>query len=432
MSCCQSGLAKRSSGWQQAGDTTMNVLMLSSTFPYPPSRGGTEIRTFNLLNYLAQRHSVTLITQRHPGVTDTEVEALRNLVHELVWFPLPEALAASNRLRQLVGKAQRLIVPYVKGTPQNVLHRYLPQIQAWVDDAVQAKRFDVVTCEHSVNEIYIRPEFRRSLGTVVNVHSSVYAWTRNHLEMGASSHPWRDRLNLSLLRRYEQRYCAKFAQVVVTTAEDGNEIQQLYPAAPIQIIPNGVDLDLFPVRQSDPSGYELVFVGTMDASHNIDAARFFALEVLPQLRQRYPEATFKIVGARPTSEVLALAHQPGVIVTGQVASIAELLHKATVCVVPLRTGFGIKNKTLEAMAAGVPVVSSDRGLEGLSVDVPNLSLRALRANQIEEYINAISRLFEDAELRRHLSQQGRSLVETDYTWERVGQRYEQALIQSMP
>ncbi|MBE9178344.1 glycosyltransferase [Oculatella sp. LEGE 06141] len=407
----------------------MNILMLSSTFPYPPSRGGTEIRTFNLLNYLSQRHSVTLLTQRHNGVSDAEVEQLRALVDELVMVPLPEATVAQTPLLRVGGKVGRFVESLAKNTPTNVLYRYSPQIQAWVDAAVQQQRFDAITCEHSVNEIYIRPTFQQSVRTVVNVHSSVYAWVRNHLEMGASAYPWRDRLNLPLLYRYEQRYCAKFSQIVVTTTDDGDEIRQLCPSAAINVVPNGVDLELFPYRQHDPSQYDLIFVGTMDASHNIDAARFFALEVMPLLRQRYPEATFSIVGARPTAEVLALGNQPGVIVTGQVASMVELLHKATVCVVPLRTGFGIKNKTLEAMAAGVPIVSSDRGLEGLAVDQPDCPLRALRANHVGEYINAISRLFADADLRQTLSHHGRSLVETEYTWERVGQRYEQVCTQ---
>jgi glycosyltransferase involved in cell wall biosynthesis len=107
----------------------------------------------------------------------------------------------------------------------------------------------------------------------------------------------------------------------------------------------------------------------------------------------------------------------------------EQLHQATVCVVPLRTGFGIKNKTLEAMAAGVPVVGSDRGLEGLAVDQPNLPLRALRANHVDEYISAISRLFEDAALRDQFAQAGRALVESTYTWEQAGRAYEQVLMQ---
>ncbi len=106
---------------------------------------------------------------------------------------------------------------------------------------------------------------------------------------------------------------------------------------------------------------------------------------------------------------------------------AEYLHQATVCIVPMRIGFGIKNKTLEAMAAGVPVVASNSGLEGLAVDGANVPLRALRANTVEEYIAAISRLFEDAQLRQKLSDQARTLIESEYTWERAGQRYEQVL-----
>ncbi|HEY9646783.1 MAG TPA: glycosyltransferase family 4 protein [Chroococcidiopsis sp.] len=407
----------------------MNILMISSTFPYPPSRGGTEIRTFNLLRYLSQNHAVTLITQRHGDVSEQDIEALRQWVSELLIFPLP-ADQTERGLARWSGKLGRLWTSLSRTTPPNVLHRYSSAMQDWIDQAVNADKFDVITCEHSVNEIYIRPQFRQTVKTVVDVHSSVYAWTRNHLEMGASAHPWRDRLYLSLLYRYEKRYSAKFSTIVVTTHDDREEMRQLCPSADLAVIPNGVDLDLFPCRTIDPGGYELVFVGAMDASHNIDAARFFALEVMPSLRQRYAEATFKIVGARPAPEVLALKELPGIVVTGKVDSMVAQLHQSVVCVVPLRTGFGIKNKTLEAMAAGVPVVASDRGLEGLAVSGDGVPLRALRANRVEEYVTEIGRLFDDGALRAELSRHGRSLIEAEYTWERAGQQYEQVLLQA--
>jgi glycosyltransferase involved in cell wall biosynthesis len=243
--------------------------------------------------------------------------------------------------------------------------------------------------------------------------------------MDASQNPLRDRLYLELvLARYEKRYCTKFSQIVVTTEDDRQEFLKLRPDIDIQVIPNGVDLELFPYRSQDIGGHQLIFVGAMDASHNIDAARFFALEVLPELQKLYPDATFSIVGARPTPEVLELKNIPGVVVTGSVPSMVEYLHQSTVCVVPLRTGFGIKNKTLEAMAAGVPVVASNRGLEGLAVDGAGTSLRALRANVPTEYITAISQLFDNPQLRSQLSANGRQLVETEFTWDIAGQRYE--------
>jgi glycosyltransferase involved in cell wall biosynthesis len=93
----------------------------------------------------------------------------------------------------------------------------------------------------------------------------------------------------------------------------------------------------------------------------------------------------------------------------------------------MRSGFGIKNKTLESMAAGVPVVASDRGLEGLTVEGNNVPLAALRANSIEEYCTAIIRLFESAELREKLSKNARKLIEDNYTWRQAAAKYEQVL-----
>ncbi|HAZ43693.1 MAG TPA: glycosyl transferase family 1 [Cyanobacteria bacterium UBA11369] len=411
----------------------MNILMLSSTFPYPPSRGGTEIRTFNLLKYLQQQgHEVTLVTQDQGGISDGEIKELQNWVSNLVIFPLPPEPKPTSGVASLLGKVGRFTESAIKATPPNVLYRYSPEIQAWVDAYVKEGKCDAITCEHSVNEIYIRPEFRQSVATVVNVHSSVYGWTRNHLEMGASPNALRDRVYLTLLlERYEKRYCTKFSSIVVTTEDDRQQFLKLRPDAQIEVIPNGVDLELFPYRPTDPGGHQMVFVGAMDASHNIDAVRFFSLEVLPELQKRYPDATFTIVGTRPAAEVLALAELPGVIVTGRVPSMAEYLHKSSVCVIPLRVGYGIKNKTLEAMAAGTPVVSSDRGLEGLKVDGDGEQARALRANRVEEYVEAISRLFENPQLRDELSRNGRSLVETEYTWERIGQRYERVLLNNV-
>ena len=155
---------------------------------------------------------------------------------------------------------------------------------------------------------------------------------------------------------------------------------------------------------------------------------FLALEVFPEIRKRYPEAALELVGAKPTDEVLELAEILGVIVTGEVKNVVEYLHWATVCVIPIRKGFGLKNRTLEAMAAGVPVVGSDRALEGLKVDGANVPLRAMRANKLEEYVYAIGRLFSEPKLREKLSENGRLLVETEYTWDKVGQKYEQVLI----
>lgn len=403
----------------------MNILMLSSTFPYPPTRGGTQVRTFNLLKYLSQRHTVTLVTQRDRDVTEAEIIGLRDCVDHLVVFERPPD---SGVRAGIFPKIQRLGTFLQQGTPPSVLNRYSIEMQEWIDNFVQMKKCDVITCEHSVNEIYVRSHFQKHLRTLVNIHSSVYGTCRNQLATGISENILRDKINLPLLRRYEQSYCSKFSEIVVTTEEDKIQLQAFRPNSQITVIPNGVDLVSFPNRTIDPGGHHLVFIGAMDNLANIDAVCFFSTQILPRIKEIYPDTTFDIVGSRPAPEVLALQNQPGINVTGKVPSMVDYLHKATVCVVPMRTGFGIKNKTLEAMAAGVPVVASDRGLEGLAVDSAGTPLRALRANEPAQYITAISQLFDNPQLRFELSHNGRQMVETQFTWDIAGKHYEQVCL----
>ncbi len=400
----------------------MKILAICSTFPSPPTRGGTQNRTFNLLKYLTQNHAVTLITQRNQDVTDSEIEGLRQSVEELVVFPRP--LEAQGGIG---AKLQRFGQFLTQGTPPNVLYLYDPKIQEWINQAITSGKFDAITCEHSVNEIYVRPLWKKQLQTVLNVHSSVYRTCKNQLETGTSDNASRDRLYLPLLKRYEQRSAQKFSKIVVTTDEDQHQMQAFCPDGDVTVIPNGVDLAEFSYRNADPGGHHLVFCGGMDYFVNIDAACLLGQEILPRIQKNYPDTTLTLVGSKPAPEVLALAERPGITVTGRVPSMTDYLHKATVCVVPLRTGFGMKIKTLEAMAAGVPIVGSDRGLEGLVVDNPDVPLRALRANQIDEYVEAITQLFENPELREKLSQNARSLIEENYTWERASQLYEEVI-----
>jgi glycosyltransferase involved in cell wall biosynthesis len=408
----------------------MKILMVSVTFPYPPTRGGTEIRTFYLLKYLHQRHHITLVTQRDTYVTDTEIAELRNFVDELVIFPRP---VPNGNFWGIIQKIQRFSRFLINAIPPNVLTRYSEEMQEWITNFVNSGKCDVITCEHSVNEVYIRPHFKNQVKTIVDVHSSLYATCLNQLVTGTAENKFRDSLYLPLLYRYEKGYTSKFSKIVVTTEEDKiqftkfTKLTKFTNQQDIPVIPNGVNLDDFPMRKDDPGGYRLIFIGAMDYIANIDAVRFFSYEVLPELQKIYPETTFDIVGSRPVQEVLELQNSPGINVTGRVPSMVEYLHQATVCVIPMRTGFGIKNKTLEAMAAGVPVVGSDRGLEGLAVDGINTPLRALRANKPAEYVKAISQLFTQPELRLQISHQARELMETEFTWEIAGYCYEQVL-----
>ncbi|NEQ47863.1 MAG: glycosyltransferase [Leptolyngbya sp. SIOISBB] len=402
----------------------MNILMLSVTFPYPPTRGGTEVRTFNLLKALRAEHQVTLVTIRHDQVTDEEIAGLKNWVDALQVFSLPQEKQGHSPM----AKVSRFVNFLIEGTPPSTRSRQTSAIQNWIDAQARSGKFEAVTCEHSANEVFVSSTVQSCIPRrIVDIHSSVYGTVKQQLATGTAENPLRERLNLPLLKRYESRYCEKFTDLVVTTREDATQIHQLCPHRPVHIVTNGVDLENYACRKQDPGGHQLVFVGAMDTPPNIDAAIFFSQQVFPLVRQQYPDAQFYIVGTRPVASVRALEALPGVIVTGKVPSTTDYLHQSTVSVVPLRSGYGIKNKTLEAMAAGIPVVASDRGLEGLTVDGEGTPLRALRANTSEAYVSAISQLFENTDLRATLSGNARTMIEADYTWQQVGQTYRHIL-----
>lgn len=400
----------------------MKILMISSTFPYPPTKGGTHNRTFNLLQPITKNHDVTLVTQRGDDVSDEDVARLEKHVNELVVFDRPNSVESGT-----VAKIKRFGQFLLQGTPPNVLFLYSPAIQKWIDAAVEANKFDAITCEHSVNEIYIRPQWQNKVTTVIDVHSSIYRTCKNQLATNTSDNPKRDSLYLPLLRGYEKRSTNKFSQVVVTTDEDKQQMEEFNSQAKVTIIANGVDLDTFPYRKLDPAGHDIVFVGGLDYFVNIDAACFFSREVFPIIQQQFSDATLTLVGSKPSAEVKALTKNPAITVTGRVPSIAEYLHQATVAVAPLRTGFGMKIKTLEYMSAGIPVVGSDRGLEGITVDNADVPLRALRANTVSEYVTAITRLFNEPDLRATLSVNGRQMIEQQYTWLSLSHQYEKVI-----
>ncbi|MBR8830316.1 MAG: glycosyltransferase [Chlorogloea purpurea SAG 13.99] len=400
----------------------MKILMISAIFPYPPTRGGTQVRTFNLLQYLNLYHDITLVTLQSDDITPSEIETLNSWVKQLIIFPRPRGRRAT-----LWGKLIRFLNFLQSGTPPNVTSMYSLEMQQWLDNAVAGGEFSVITCEHSVNEIYIRPDWQKKVKTVANIHSSVYLTCRDQLLTGISENPRRDRIYAPFLKNYERLSSQKFTTLVVTTPEDKKSIEDLTSHREISVVPNGVNLSLFPYRDEDSGGHHLILTGGMDYSVNIDSACFFVLEIFPMLQQKYADVTLTIVGSNPAAPVLALAHYPGVTVTGRVPSMIEYLHRASVCIVPMRSGFGIKNKTLEAMAAGVPVVGSDRGLEGLTVDGLDVPLSALRANKVDEYVAAISRLFEDSNLRIAIARNARDLIENNYTWPIAGAQYEKVL-----
>jgi len=186
---------------------------------------------------------------------------------------------------------------------------------------------------------------------------------------------------------------------------------------PYLVVPNGADLSSFSPAARQPGEPVLLYVGAMHYYPNIDAVHYFFETMFDRIREAVPNTQVQIVGHSPPHDIQEMARQPGIQVTGSVDDVRPYYSSATVFVVPLRLGGGTRLKIIEAMAMGLPVVSTSVGAEGLDLrDGQDILL----ANDPISFADATVRLLTDPGLRQHLAQNARQAAQR-YDWDKLSE-----------
>ncbi len=256
-------------------------------------------------------------------------------------------------------------------------------------------------------------EFRRR-GAVQR--RMIKAWLRS----------WRNRIGQIKL----ERMCSKFvAFTSFVSEEDCASFNRRHPRARTVFVPNGVDIDYFAKPDSIDSSNEVieptvVFTGYMSNPNNERAAVFLVREVAPLIWRELPKARIQIVGADPSEAVRTLSSEK-VEVTGRVDEIRPFLWNASVVLLSMQSGTGIKNKLLEAWAASAPVVATPLACQGVPAkDGENLLL----ADCGEALSRATIKLVHDPVRRQRIVEAGRKTVMAELTWTSAAQRMRQAVL----
>ena len=236
------------------------------------------------------------------------------------------------------------------------------------------------------------------------------------MEPWSSSRKYVRGLEWLKLSASEQRRLPEFDCLLVCSEKDRRVVQAKWRRSRVEVFANGADVNTACSEPRD-DGRTVVFLGAMNYQPNEDAVLFFVELVLPILRQRIPDARFVIAGKSPSAKVRALNNGKDVLVTGYVQDKAAVLSSCTVFVVPIRMGGGTRIKILEAMAAGVPVVSTTVGCEGIDA-TPDEAV--VIADSPEDFAAACGTLLLDPAGRRSLARAGRLLVQRQYQWEDIG------------
>jgi glycosyltransferase involved in cell wall biosynthesis len=202
----------------------------------------------------------------------------------------------------------------------------------------------------------------------------------------------------------QRRICRKFDRVLTMSENDRQALLAADPRLSVGVLPLPIGID--PGRTASPTrgGGGLLFVGAMQRDANVDAVCHFCRDVLPAIRAAVPGVTLTIAGGDPADEVCRLAAEPGVTVTGFVESLEPYYDAATVFVAPMRITGGIAGKTIDALAAGCPVVTTTLGNDGLGA-VPGEHL--LVADAPADFADAVVRLLRDPAARHRLATAGR-------------------------
>ena len=229
------------------------------------------------------------------------------------------------------------------------------------------------------------------------------------------------RLDAKVYEKFERRYCQQYDLVVTVSTADEEWVRKWYNPKRVLTVEIPVDCDFFsPMDGIVENPSRIIFTGMMNHPPNVDAARFFAVDVLPLIKEKIPGAEFWIVGRSPHPSVISLGALPGVIVSGYVDDIRPFMAQAGVIVVPLRFGSGMRNKILEAWGMKKCVVSTSIGAEGLNYDHGNNILIADDAGTMAE--NVIQ-LLGDHALRNRLRANGRTVVEENHQPEKLARKF---------
>jgi len=225
------------------------------------------------------------------------------------------------------------------------------------------------------------------------------------------------------MARFEGDALRRFASVIAVSARDAVALAARYDLAHVPRIDTGVDLEFYRYQAPRDAARVVVFSGAMDSRSNIDGIEFLLRDVWPLVVAKNPEARMLVVGRNPPDALVAEARAAGLPweFTGTVDDIRPSLEQADVAVIPLRVGSGTRLKAFEAMACGLPVVSTTLGVEGLGLEP---EAQYLAADSAEDFARAICRLLRDLPARRRLAQGGRELLEARYGWDRIGRQFE--------
>ena len=384
----------------------MTAILLISRCPPYPLHLGDRLILWHLARALSQRgHTLDLLALYDRDDDPSLVDEYRGFFRHVQLFrETPRGTAAY--MRRLLQPSRRFAT--------HAASSFSPSLWRAIDARMRQHKYDIAHCFGSVSVYEFHPLIAH-LPNLITPYESHSLYLRSAAALGQTS----ARLRLPFARAMERFMYTPYMRTVVIADEDRRQLLSTQPRLRVEVIPNGIDLERFPSLGIKRDPATLLFVGNYDYAPNQDAARLLVGSIMPALWRDMPHLKLQFVGVNPPAWMRQI-DDSRVEVTGHVPEVQPYLARATAFVCPLRIGAGLKNKLLEALAAGIPVIATPLAAAG--IDVVDGESALLR--EPSDFAAGVTQLLQDTPLREKLSRQGRRLIERRYTWTRVADDYE--------
>jgi len=404
----------------------MKILWLSHFVPYPP-KGGCFQRSYNLIKEAARKNEIYLVALRHKNKSTHPESEINKAKEELEKFcrnvfivdissfsgfkfyflalksifttdPLTVNLFKSDDMHNLIQKL-------FKEIDFDIAHYDTISLAEYFKDTGNIPKY---LTHHGMESFMIK----RRVTNESNLINKLYFFIESFK-----------------LRRYEKKHCHKFNMNIMVSEDDKLMLKEISPSSRIVVVENGVDVNFFVPKAHHTNTSRLIFAGRLDQYSNIDAVVYFCLHIWPLIRERFPEMLFTIIGNNPPAKLLEISkNDERIEVLGYVDDVRPFFDQATISVCPIRDGGGTRIKILDAMAMGMPIVSTTIGCEGLDIISGE---NVLIANTPKEFLDNIEKLIIDKNLRKSLSINARKIVENKYSWSIIGEKLNNIFVNSM-
>ena len=386
------------------------ILFLAHRIPYPPDKGD-KIRSWRLLKYLTERFDVHLVCFIDDQRDARHVDFLREQCASATFIAIEPA---RRKLASAIGFAtgDALSVRFYRNSKMKVL----------IDELRKRPLAYEIAFSSTMAQYLEKPG--NAFARIVDFCDADSEKWRRYADKAPWPMNWVYRREANKLAVEESNIISWADQCFAITEQEAKIFNsRLGVTKPVDWWSNGVDTDYFnPGAEFSSAGnsYDVIFTGAMDYHANVEAVLGFVKNTWPVIREKKPQATFAIVGARPVGELLALHQREGIIVTGRVDDIRPWLHAAKVAVAPMRVAQGIQNKVLEAMSMAKPVVASTAAATGLNVrDGKEIFV----IDGVAQSAAEILRLLENKIARQEVGGNARKCVIANYNWDQQLQRF---------